>query len=293
MWSLGSSSSDHRTLTTIVTGCATSNHTEYLSHDADTWIRLQQAHDAVKRRHADDDEEEDEYYSRTTSEDGSDTSLFHTGMQVPFAIRVNPKTGLRQVMVTRDIPADYRLWEPDHYHTFHTEHTYVEFLQELPHYLQCEALSWTHPSWTNKDLYVDITLDEGTFIQESDDENDINLDINCVTLRPLKAGEFVYMNHTDLPFAESGVAWFDDLRSTAWKRRGLGMGRRYVHSYEKQSSPPQAAPGILPGFLVLAALYGAVTQWRKKRQNQYDVTSNDHYYYGVSYFHSYSKTKLA
>ena len=83
--------------------------------------------------------------------------------------------------------------------------------------------------------------------------------------------------------------------------RRMGRPRRAndVHSNAKPSSPP--APGILPGLLLLAALYGVVTQWRKGRQKQNqsphqwykDNGRNNDHYYGASYIYTHGKSKLA
>lgn len=290
MWSLEttSSSTDHQRLTNIVTGCSTSNHTDYLSHDTNTWIQMQEALDRVQSRHVSD--WDSNAHSRAYR--GGSESIPHSGMRVPFEIKLNPKNGLRQVVVTRDIPEGYTMWKPLHYHTFGNERPYVEFLEELPHHLQCDALSWTHASWMNNEMYVDITLDEGSFIETSSFADDINIDDNCVALRHIKAGEFVYMNHTEYippptessssPFSESGVEWFDDLRSTAWKRSGLGMGRRAYRSLDEP--PPQS---IAPGVAVLSVLYVAAKfLWGKSSQN------NDDFDYEASFFYT-QKTKLA
>jgi len=288
MWSFGNNNADHQTLTNIVTGCSSSNHTDYLSHDALTWGLLQEARDTVGSRHDED------WHSKIL-----DNDIPLSGMQVPFHVRINPKNGLRQVMVTRDIPEGYTIWKPIHYETFESEHEYVEFLQELPHNLQCEALSWTHPSWFDEDLYVDITLDEGTFIQESSSEDDINIDINCVALRFIKAGEFVYMNHTvtdessSLPDSKSGIEWFDDIRSTAWKRTGLGMGRpnhRSTHYNHPQLEPPSIAPGVA----VLSALYlvAKVVTGKKYPNSPRSAPLYDDRAYGASFFYT-QKSKVA
>ena len=296
MWSLGSNSADHKSLTNIVTGCSTSRHADNIFYDTNTWIQLQEAYYAVKIRH-------DEYWHEE-----NDYSTPHTGMQVPFEVRINPKNGLRQVMVMRDIPAGYTIWEPIHYETFETEHEYVEFLQELPHDLQCETLSWSHPSWYNKELYVDITLDEGTFIQESSSPRDINLDIDCVALRDIKAGEFVYMNHTDvlppqidsLHYAESGIEWFDDIRSTAWKRSGLGMGRpnHPTHATGTNHLHPTGViepPSIASGVAVLSTLYLVAKAMRaNQKSSRYHQSKyrHDDNAYGASFFYQ-SKRKMA
>ena len=297
MWSLGSSSSDHQSLANIVTGCSTSNHTDYLSHDANTWKVMRQAYYNAKNR------QDEDWHSDNSDESNSPNS----GMKVPFEVRINPKNGLRQVMVTRDIPAGYTLWQPIHYETFTSEHEYVEFLQELPHHLQCDALSWTHSSWYNKEHYVDITLDEGTFILESSSSEDINIDIDCVTLREIKAGEFVFMNHTDyflprsespsLHFAESGVEWFDDIRSTAWKRTGLGMGRSNHGSRTNQNQQRQQQTPLASGLAVLSMLYLIAKAMRSKKHrdsisHQSLSYRHDDSAYGASYFYT-QKRKLA
>lgn len=304
MWSLGSSSTDHEALTAIVTGCSTSNHTDYLSHDKETWIQLQEAHDRVKGRYATDWH----IGGHSRLAQGGAAHIPHTGMMVPFEVKVNPKNGLRQVMVTRDVPEGFRIWKPLHYHTFQSEHGYVEFLQELPHHLQCEALSWTHASWMNEDeeSYVDITLDEGTFIQETSNPDDINIDIDCVAVRHIKAGEFVYIEHPDyipetsgsssrsssLANSQSGVEWFDEIRLTAWKRTGLGMGRSATH---RIPSHHESQHGIAPGAAVLSALYvvakllkGATN--RKPSPKSYGF--DDDGFYGASFAYS-QKAKLA
>jgi hypothetical protein len=301
MWSLGTTSStDHQRLTNIVTGCSTSNHTDYLSHDTNTWIQLQEAHDRVKSRYASDWDSNG--HSRASK--GGSESIPHSGMQVPFEIKLNPKNGLRQVVVTRDIPEGYTMWKPLHYHTFRNEHPYVEFLEELPHHLQCEALSWTHASFMDNEMYVDITLDEGSFIETSSSLEDINIDVNCVALRDIKAGEFVYMNHTDFippptesssssPFSESGVEWFDDLRSTAWKRTGLGMGRRAYASLDDNSHRREPTPqSIAPGVAILSALYVVTKFLRGKSSQKSFHANNDDCDYGASFFYT-QKTKLA
>ena len=304
MWSKGSSSSDHEHLTQIVTGCSTSNYSDNLSYDAFTWIELQEAHDRVKSRYATG------WHSNGHSRQSKgEENIPHTGMQVPFEIAINPKTGLRQVKVTRDIPEGYPIWKPLHYVTFRSEHAYVEFLEELPHHLQCEALSWTHPSWMNNEMFVDITLDEGTFIQESSNPMDINIDINTAAARDIKAGEFIYGNHTDYmhstsssassPYAVSGVEWLDDLRSTAWKRTGLGMGRRSSSQTTSRSRSSNsrhhhsnAPPSIIPGVTVLSALYIVFKFVRASKQTQSFSRVCDSPNYGSSFFGS-QKNKLS
>ncbi|OEU06621.1 hypothetical protein FRACYDRAFT_254172 [Fragilariopsis cylindrus CCMP1102] len=227
-----SSTSSSIVFANIVTGCSKSNHTQYLEHDKDTWTLLQQAHDRVKGKR-------------------SHYKAHHTGMMVPFEIRSSSSTPIgggrdgqnvndeRYLYVTEDVQQGTQLWQPLHYVTFHSQKDYVKFLIEVgEHHLQCEVLSWTHPSIhqsNGTDMYVDITLDEGTFIAEEEKEQQqqekANIDINCRAIREIKAGEKIIMNgsteYSDT-INEKEVDWFNDIRESAWKRTGLGQQQR-VH----------------------------------------------------------------
>jgi hypothetical protein len=230
--STSSSSSSSSSITSsiafanIVTGCSKSNHTQYLEHGEDTWTLLQQAHDRVKGKRS--------HYKAP-----------HTGMMVPFEIRsaeesssssngyVGGGDNARYLYVTEDVKEGTQLWKPIHYHTFHSQQDYVNFLIEVgEHYLQCEVLSWTHPSYQDEnDMYsVDITLDEGTFIDEttstSMSQEKANIDINCRAIREIKAGEKIIMNgsteYSNI-INKKEIDWFNDIKESAWKRTGLGI----------------------------------------------------------------------
>jgi hypothetical protein len=242
----------------IVTGCSKSNHTQYLEHDKDTWMLLQQAHDRVKGRRS--------HYKAP-----------HTGMMVPFEIRSSSSSGggddERYLYVTEDVQQGTQLWQPLHYHTFHSQNDYVKFLMEVgEHYLQCEVLIWTHPSYQSNDMYVDITLDEGTFIAETttststsssqeEEQEAANIDINCRAIREIKAGEKIIMNgsteYSDI-INEKEVDWFNDIRESAWKRTGLGQQKQRIHQglQQQQQQQQQKGRGIQQQHTVTPTLEG-------------------------------------
>lgn len=318
-------SNDQDNLANIVTGCSVSDHTEYLSHDVDTWVSLQEAHERVKSRYAKDWHSSGKSRAGTNKED--DNIIPHSGMMVPFGVKTNTDTGLRQVYAAEDVAKGQRLWKPLHYHTFQSEYGYVEFLMELPHHLQCDVLEWTHPSYYNtyhqeeetETTWVDITLDEGTFIQETTNPEEANIDYDCVAVRNIKAGEFVFMNHTDviLPptsssssrHSESGIEWFDIIRSTAWKRTGLGMGGKTTELEHQQRHQQRQHSTIAPGMAILSALYVVARIFRGRKSSSVsssqgnhnnrdygcdydcDYGYNDNDYYGVSFYRL--KSKLA
>jgi hypothetical protein len=247
--STSSSSSSSSSITSsiafanIVTGCSKSNHTQYLEHGEDTWTLLQQAHDRVKGKRS--------HYKAP-----------HTGMMVPFEIRsaeesssssngyVGGGDNARYLYVTEDVKEGTQLWKPIHYHTFHSQQDYVNFLIEVgEHYLQCEVLSWTHPSYQDEnDMYsVDITLDEGTFIDEttstSMSQEKANIDINCRAIREIKAGEKIIMNgsteYSNI-INKKEIDWFNDIKESAWKRTGLGI----QHNQQQQQQHMSRGRGM-------------------------------------------------
>lgn len=276
---------DREQLTNIVTGCARSNHKENVSHDRDTWVLLQDAHDRVKAKYASD------WHLDSRSKAVRGESVPHSGMQIPFAVATNPETNQRQVYATRDIPEGFQVWKPLHYATFKSQHGYLEFLQELPHHLQCDVLEWTHPSYYNNQFYVDVTLDEGTFIQEATLEDQVNIDINCVTLRKIEAGEFVYMNSTSHLAPDSTVEWLEVIQSNAWKRTGLGMGSR---SYTAATTTEDDHKILAPGIAALSAMYFCLKLVRRTKESS-SSSYNDPYYRGIASFYVYhpEKSKLA
>ena len=297
-----SNDDEHQTLTNIVTGCSTSNHTDYLSHDADTWVLLQEAHDRVKSQYA----KNWHTSGRSRAAQGGTSNIPHTGMMVPFEVKANRRTRQRELHVTQDVPKGTQLWQPLHFHTIRSEHGYIEFLQELPHHLQCDALSWTHASWHDNEMYVDITLDDGTFIQSATTEEPANIDVDCVAVRDIKAGEIIYMNQTeyipstssdDSPssspssFSDSaaaaiGVEWFDDIRSTAWKRTGLGMGSSSSNRHNQQQH------GIIaPSMAVLSAMYFVLKLFRGGKSTT--SSSYDDYYDDTSFYNNNNKAKIS
>ena len=249
-----SSTSSSIVFANIVTGCSKSNHTQYLEHDKDTWTLLQQAHDRVKGKRS--------HYKAS-----------HTGMMVPFEIRSSSSSigdgrdgqngdDERYLYVTEDVQQGTQLWQPLHYVTFHSQHDYVKFLIEVgEHYLQCEVLSWTHPSIhqiNGTDMYVDITLDEGTFIAEIEqqEEEKANIDINCRAIREIKAGEKIIMNgsteYSDT-INKKEVDWFNDIRESAWKRTGLGQQQRVHQGYHQQHTATPTLEGGSNNFAITIA----------------------------------------
>uniref|UniRef100_A0A7S4EMN3 Uncharacterized protein n=1 Tax=Pseudo-nitzschia australis TaxID=44445 RepID=A0A7S4EMN3_9STRA len=293
---------DLQLLKNVVTGCAKSNHATYTKHDPATWLLLQEAHFRVQNKHRRSKDKDRRHSSGTTASDANSNG--QRGMQVPFEVQINALTNQRQVYVTRDIPKGYQIWKPHHYHTFRSEHSYIEFLQELPHHLQCDVLEWTHPSYHDNDVFVDITLDEGTFIQEATLSEQVNIDIDCVALREIKAGEFVYMNSTEHFSPDSGVAWLETIRSDAWKRTGLGMGRASRSSRDnahdgrgrEQNKYEYAEDHIIiaPTMAVLSALY-FVVKLVQRGNNKSMVSSSCDYgddYYDTSFYNT-KRTKIA
>ena len=248
-----SSTSSSIVFANIVTGCSKSNHTQYLEHDKDTWTLLQQAHDRVKGKRS--------HYKAS-----------HTGMMVPFEIRSSSSSvgggrdsdgnDERYLYVTEDVQQGTQLWQPLHYVTFHSQHDYVKFLIEVgEHYLQCEVLSWTHPSIhqiNGTDMYVDITLDEGTFIAEIEQQEEeiANIDINCRAIREIKAGEKIIMNgsteYSDT-INKKEVDWFNDIRESAWKRTGLGQQQRVHQGYHQQHTATPTLEGGSNNFAIAIA----------------------------------------
>jgi len=280
---------DHQQLTNIVTGCAKSNRAAYGKYDPSTWMFLQVAHDRVKSRYAG----ERHTSKRSRSTGGQFKDIPHTGMKIPFGVQVNPLTNLRQVYVKRDIPKGFQLWEPLHYHTFSSEHGYVEFLKELPQHLQCDVLEWTHPSYENNDVFVDITLDEGTFIQEATNAEQVNIDIDCVALREIVAGEFVYMNMTEHFAADSSVAWLETIRSDAWRRTGLGMrSRSNIGNGGEEVKHAKDYVVVAPTMAVLSVLFFVLKAFRRGKTMKSSSYNYEYVDYGTS-FYSAGKTKIA
>jgi hypothetical protein len=145
------------------------------------------------------------------------------------------------LIAKKGIETGTTVWKDWHYGRFSVKSRkkYYRFLEPLSLKHQCFVLSMTHASFDGQ--YLEVTMDEGNFIQDAQFEDQVNLDVNCVALRDIAAGERFYMNFSEYIGYNHDIEWFDDLKFEAFREGGLrgGSGSYSPSAATAWSEPPQ------------------------------------------------------
>lgn len=190
-----------------ITGCSTVNFTNHESLE-ETYAAIQRAFDLA------------------SGKPHEKPGRSYTGVLVPFEVVPDSKAVLGNALVAKEaVPEGTRIWEDWHHVRISTEsrkkyYRFLESIESLHH--QCLVLSMTHPSYDGR--YLEVTMDQGNYIQDALTKEQLNLDIECVATRDIAAGERFYMNFTEYVGYEQEIEWFDDLKYEAFRDSKLRGG---------------------------------------------------------------------
>eukprot|EP00536_Pseudo-nitzschia_multiseries_P017395 jgi/Psemu1/224841/e_gw1.1530.7.1 len=107
-------------------------------------------------------------------------SFDHHGFQFPIEIKFDPVVG-RGVYALTDIPKGSLLYLSTNNAAFFNGQTYRNFLKALPAKLACDVSIWAFVRWVslesayNDHHMVCVDLDEGSFINSADRDDDYNM----------------------------------------------------------------------------------------------------------------------
>ena len=187
----------------------------------ETWMLLRRAYCEAMR---------DEAWNQWNPEDWKEE-----GMKVPNEIRMGPVRG-RGVFVTENIEKGTRVYVQEQAAIFENQEQLVTFLEALPWEYQCDVLLWAYPV----EGKASVDLDAGSFVNHSEDAEEINLSTDGYATRDIREGEIILMNYSKFIFYNS-VPWFDEIRSAAWDPQ---QQDGEVHVYESTDSYNKlGAPG--------------------------------------------------
>mmetsp|Transcript_7058 Transcript_7058/g.10304 ORF Transcript_7058/g.10304 Transcript_7058/m.10304 type:complete len:237 (-) Transcript_7058:35-745(-) len=188
--------SEATTTLPIVTGCAQSDYQRAI-YDNETWIFLQKAYLETQDKYA------------TISE----SYLGVKSIRVPYEVKEG-KRG-RGVVMTGFVEEGTQIWEEYHHAEFRSEKRFRKFMKKLPYALQCEILLWAYPQGRKR---ASVDLDEGSFINHSNDEEERNFANSGRASRDIQAGEELLMDYGSF-IAYNQNKWFDEIRSAAWAEK--------------------------------------------------------------------------
>ena len=203
----------------LPTDCATSNYPR-LIHDGKTWMHLQTIyHDEGYGRKS--------YHHQTVARY---KDVWYSGIDNEYAEpRDNGDGRGRGMYAVRDIPKGTRIWDTRlewimNEGFWKSKEKMLDFLQRLPHDLQCDVLLWAFASTEtggNGEVkkYVECNLDEASFFNHAERAELINIHgVGNVATRDIKKGEELLMDYgTFISLGEESIPWWDEIRNTAWK----------------------------------------------------------------------------
>jgi hypothetical protein len=235
----------------VITGCSSVNYTFHEDGEDQVWREIQKAYDIAKGKPHDK------------------LQRGYTAMQVPFRVVFDSSKELMEnvLMAAANIPKGTQVWKDWHYGRFShkSPKKFYRFLEQLPLKSQCLVLAVSHVSYDGK--YVEVTMDEGNYIQEAETEGQVNLDIHCKATRDIKAGERFYMNYTEYVGYEHDIDWFDDLKYNAFREAKLRGASNMASpsAWDKPNrfeAPPSVSPSreaypsmMWPILAILCALF--------------------------------------
>lgn len=130
------------------------------------------------------------------------------------------------------------------------------FLQELDHDLQCDALLW---AYVEKDTnYVALALDPASFVNHGESEDVINLDKDCYALRDIEIGEELLEDYSDfIGFSDNRVEWFHRIRGVAWKEEGPSKRSHSTEEYNLVGAPKNGFETFPSAVFICSCLVAA------------------------------------
>ena len=237
MWPFSSSDEDETSVTAdypapSITGCSAVNYTYHEGGEEKLWREIQKAYDIAKGKPHDK-------FGRG-----------YTAMQVPFRVVFDSSHEYMEnvLLAAGHIEEGTQVWTDWHYGRFSHKSSkkFYRFLEQLPLKSQCLVLAFSHVSYDGK--YIEITMDEGNYIQEAETEDQVNLDIHCTATRDIEAGERFYMNYTEYVGYEQDIDWFDDLKYNAFREAKLRGAQQHSASPSSVWDKPQRydSPSVSP-----------------------------------------------
>ena len=174
-------------------------------------------------------------YCEAMDEEWDPEEWIEDGMLVPYEIRMDPVRG-RGVFVTKNIEKGTRVDSGAQIAEFENREQLVMFLEALPWEYQCDVLLWAYPN--NGKATVDLAA--SSFVNHSEDAEEINLSTGGYATRDIREGEIILMNYSEF-ISYNSVPWFDEIRSAAWDPQ---QQDGEVHVYESTDSYNKlGAPG--------------------------------------------------
>lgn len=170
-------------------------------------------------------------YYESVGENVNIEDLRKEGILVPYEVRYDPKRG-RGVFVTEPVKKGTRMWDDSQLASFKKRDDFVEFLEQLPHDLQCDILLWAYvykgTAWCD--------LDPGSFINHGETAEVINMGTSGKATRDIEAGEPILQNYTKFIEYDS-LSWFDEIRSKAWKKEKDATVYHTTDEYNRIGAP--------------------------------------------------------
>ncbi len=198
----------------LVTDCATSNYPR-LIHSEETWVFLQSVfHDEGYSRNS--------YHHRMTERY---KNAWYSGIDNEYVAAQDYDDGRgRGVYAVRDIPKGTKIWYDnllwvmnDGY--WDTKEKMTNFLQRIPHDLQCDVTLWAYATTFKNKSIVECNLDEASYFNHGERAELVNFDaMTSLTTRDIVKGEELLMDYsTFISFGNDSIPWWDEIRNTAWK----------------------------------------------------------------------------
>ncbi|KAG7344821.1 hypothetical protein IV203_032352 [Nitzschia inconspicua] len=250
-----------------ITGCSAINITHLESFE-ETYTTIQKAFDLAK------------------GEPHNKYGHSYTGIQVDFDVVSDHKAVMGNALIAKQyVPQGTTVWEDWHYVRFSVSNPkkYYRFLENLDLKHQCLVLSLTHASYDG--YYLEVTMDEGNYIQNAEHPEQINLDTTCVATRDIAAGERFYMNFTEYIGYDHEIDWFDDLKYEAFRDGKLRGGSTSPSAAISWSDRPMhqtsrtladrinGYPAMFwPALTILAAMFALKKAAATSRQDGFNKT---------------------
>ena len=196
--------------------CATSNYPR-LIHKEETWRFLQTVF--FEQTYA-----RKSYHYRLFARN---KHLWYSGVDDNYVEARDGGDGRgRGMYAIKDIPAGTKVWYfrlewvvNDGY--WDTKEKLINFLERLPHDLQCDVILWAYASVSVRKgtmgKFVECNLDEASFFNHAERPELVNI-VHNVAVRDIKKGEELLMDYGSfMAMGEESIPWWDEIRSRAWK----------------------------------------------------------------------------
>ena len=223
--------------------CAASNYPRLL-HGEQTWRLLQRSY--YEQSYA-----RKSYHHRLT---GRYQHLWYSGVD-DYYVQARDDGGRgRGMYAIKDIPAGTKLWFSSlewvvNDGIWRTKDEMTEFLERLPHDLQCDVLLWSYSaapsrSGSSGSKYVECNLDEASYFNHAESPELVNLlPPQSTAARDIKKGEELLMDYGSfIALGKDSIPWYDDIRNLAWKDSTAEVSTSNNHAISKANSSKSSAP---------------------------------------------------